>query len=419
MNSYKLAEFTKKKVFIVGLQLANCCKESTLASITEAFSLVETLRLNPIGYQIQKRQQIHNKSFLGKGKCEELKKEFQNLCPEILFVDAHLSPQQEKNLSQFFSIEVWDKTKIILKIFAQNAKTNEAKDQVELATLEYLLPRLSGMWQHLDREKGGAAVSKGMGEKQINIDRNLIRKRILFLKKKIKKYQNAANEQLKKSKKFFRVSFIGYTNVGKSSLMKALTNADVLIKNELFATLSTTTRKIKTPENLEILLSDTVGFIHNLPHSLIASFRSTFSAIKRADLLLHIIELDTPQKMKKSLNISEEILKELKLDKIPRKIVLNKIDKKNEKISPLYFDKEAIWVSSFQKETIDKLRGYIQNFFQQSFIHKKYSLSYSCTKKISFLYKNAIIKKIQQNQSTIDFEVQLSKKDAHTIAGLY
>ena len=416
MSNYKLVEFTKRKVFVIGLQLPESCEKNAASSIDEICSLAKTLQLDPIGYQIQKRNQIHTKSYLGTGKCEELKREFQEIKPEILFVDGQLTLKQEKQLSDFFSIQVWDKTKIILKIFEKNAKTNEAKDQVELATLEYMLPRLSGMWQHLDREKGGAGVSKGMGEKQINIDRHLIRKRISFLKRKVQKYQKTVGQQLKKSKNSFRVSLIGYTNVGKSSLMNELTKADVLVQNKWFATLSTTTRKIKTSENLEILLSDTVGFIHNLPHSLIASFRSTFSAIKTSDLLLHIIELDTPEQMEKSLHISEKILKQLTLDEIPRNIVINKIDKKNEYLNPLYFSKEAIWVSSFQKDSISDLSKYIQNFFQKKLVYKKYFFSYHCIEKISFLYKHAIIKKIQEKPSGINFEVQLSHQDATTMA---
>lgn len=416
MNNFKLIDFTKKRIFVLGVQLPHQSEKDTLSSIAEAIFLAKTLQLKPIGSQIQKRASIHSRTFLGTGKCEELKELFLEIKPELLFIDGNLTPQQEKNLSEHFSCDVWDRTKIILKIFEKNAKTNEAKNQVELATLEYMLPRLSGMWQHLDRERGGSGVSKGMGEKQINIDRDLVRKRVLILKKKIQKHQNTTKQQFKKNHNFFRVSLIGYTNVGKSSLMKALTQSDVLIENKLFATLSITTRKIKTPLNLQILLSDTVGFIRDLPHSLIASFRSTFSAIQESDLLLHVIELDEPEQMERSLQIGETVLKELELDNIPRQIVINKIDKQSEKMHPLYILENAIWVSCLQPDTIDKLRNHIQNFFEKNLIHKKYSFPYTASEKINFLYKNAIINNIQQKANTINFEVQLSKKDAKKLS---
>jgi GTP-binding protein HflX len=418
LNNYKLAELKNKKIFVTGVQLPPQTKRGALDSAAEIIALAKALHLKPAGCQIQKRASIHKKTFIGQGKCEDLKNLFQEIKPDLLFLDGNLTPQQEKNLTDYFGCEVWDKTKIILKIFEKNAKTNEAKTQVELATLDYMLPRLSGMWQHLDREKGGSKVSKGMGEKQISIDKNLIRKRILFLKKKIKKSQNTVNQHFNKTRGFFRVSLIGYTNVGKSSLMQALTQSDVLVANKLFATLDTTTRMIKNSANLQILLSDTVGFIHNLPHALIASFRSTFSTIREADLLLHIVELDTPEQMEKSLKISEEILKELDLNHIPRQLVINKIDKQNEKNHPLYILKDALWVSCLQQNTIDNLKKYIQNFFQKNFVFKKYSIPYTNNQKIDFLYKNAIIKDINHNSSNIDFEVHLSKKDTDTINNL-
>ena len=418
---YKLVEFTKTKVFFIGVQLPNYSTKESVSSMEEAIFLAKTLNLNPLGHQIQKRNQIHTRSFIGKGKCEELVNLFMSLKPELLFVDGNITLQQEKNLSQYFGIEVWDKTKVILKIFEKHARNSEAKEQVELATLEYMLPRLSGMWQHLDREKGGARASKGMGEKQINIDKNLIRKRIFRLKKKVQKYKNTVQQQLKRGLQVFRVSLIGYTNAGKSSLMQALTHSKLLIEDKLFSTLGTTTRKIKGVATPQILLSDTVGFIHNLPHTLIASFRSTFSAIRESNLLLHVIELDQPEKMEKSLKVSEEILLDLKLNAIPRIVVINKIDKHefNKNLHPLYAPKDAIWVSCFQEHTIELLKKNIQVFFEKKFVYKKYSLPYTSGKAITFLYQNSIIKKIEQKYQTIDFEVCLSARDADRFAKNY
>ena len=188
MNQYKLNNLSKKLVFIIGGQFNFQTKSEVENSLKEAVFLAKNLDLIPIGTKLQKRSTPHPSNFLGEGKNKELLELFQTQKPDLLFVDAQLTPTQEKNLANFFSMEIWDRTKIILKIFENNAKTIEAKMQVELATLEHLLPRLTRMWTHLDKERGGTRVSKGMGEKQINIDKNLIHKRVFILKKKIKKY---------------------------------------------------------------------------------------------------------------------------------------------------------------------------------------------------------------------------------------
>ena len=351
---------------------------------------------------------------------------FVELKPELVFVDQNLTPAQERNLSDLFQIEVWDRTRVILKIFELQAQTNEAQDQVELAMLQYILPRLSGMWQHLDRERGGTSVSKGMGEKQLQIDRNLIRKRITALKKKLEKYQTTIGQQIKGREKFFKVSLVGYTNVGKSSLMNSLTQTKSYVADKPFATLGTTTRIIEQLCKPDILLSDTVGFIRSLPHSLIASFRSTFSVIKDSALLLHIIEVASPEEMENSIKTSQAILEELGLDSIPRLFVINKMDKlksAQEKIQALQAlsglkISDALWVSALDEKSILKLKSSLQQFFEKNFVRQKKYIDYFQKDVISFLYKNSTIKDIRYKPNGIQFEYSLSEKNAQKLISL-
>ena len=426
LPNYKLAKLIKKKVFLLSLHLFPNSIEQTRASLEELGSLARTLNLEVVGSELQKKNQIHPKTFIGAGKIQDCLQFFVELKPELVFVDQNLTPAQERNLSDLFQIEVWDRTRVILKIFELQAQTNEAQDQVELAMLQYILPRLSGMWQHLDRERGGTSVSKGMGEKQLQIDRNLIRKRITALKKKLEKYQTTIGQQIKGREKFFKVSLVGYTNVGKSSLMNSLTQTKSYVADKPFATLGTTTRIIEQLCKPDILLSDTVGFIRSLPHSLIASFRSTFSVIKDSALLLHIIEVASPEEMENSIKTSQAILEELGLDSIPKLFVINKMDKlksAQEKIQALQAlsglkISDALWVSALDEKSILKLKSSLQQFFEKNFVRQKKYIDYFQKDVISFLYKNSTIKDIRYKPNGIQFEYSLSEKNAQKLISL-
>ena len=423
---FKSPNLTKKKVFLLSLHLFPQSIQQTQDSLEELGSLARTLNLEVVGSELQKKNQIHPKTFIGAGKIQDCLQFFVELKPELVFVDQNLTPAQERNLSDLFQIEVWDRTRVILKIFELQAQTNEAQDQVELAMLQYILPRLSGMWQHLDRERGGTSVSKGMGEKQLQIDRNLIRKRITALKKKLEKYQTTIGQQIKGREKFFKVSLVGYTNVGKSSLMNSLTQTKSYVADKPFATLGTTTRIIEQLCKPDILLSDTVGFIRSLPHSLIASFRSTFSVIKDSALLLHIIEVASPEEMENSIKTSQAILEELGLDSIPRLFVINKMDKlksAQEKIQALQAlsglkISDALWVSALDEKSILKLKSSLQQFFEKNFVRQKKYIDYFQKDVISFLYKNSTIKDIRYKPNGIQFEYSLSEKNAQKLISL-
>ncbi len=266
--------------------------------------------------------------FLGSGKLDELLQMTHDLKPELIIFDDEISPHQQRNLEEFFKKPVIDRTELIIEVFAQRAQTREAKLQIELAKVRYQLPRLKRLWTHLSRQSaGGGAHLKGEGEKQIEIDRRLLKKRIDQLKKEIEdvtsKRETQRSARLRSEIPTFAI--VGYTNAGKSTLLKALTHADVLVEDKLFATLDTTTRKYAMPSKQEILLVDTVGFIRKIPHMLVAAFKSTLEEVIHTDVLIHLIDASSPmaeQQAEETMNV----LKELNALNRPIITVLNKID---------------------------------------------------------------------------------------------
>lgn len=270
-------------------------------------------------------------TFLGKGKVEEIRDLVAEHKAGVVIFDDEISPQQQRNLEKLVGCSVIDRTELILGIFAQRAQTREAKIQIELATFRYQMPRLRGMWSHLHRQRSGGAgggAVKGEGEKQIELDRRIVRNQIDKLKKELEvvRKQRGVQRQLRERTGIPTFAIIGYTNVGKSTLLKALTDADVLIEDKLFATLDPTTRKFVLPNNQAILLTDTVGFIRKIPHQLVAAFKSTLEEAVQTDILLHLVDVSSPQaEMQAAATI--EVLKELKAEKIPTITVLNKVDK--------------------------------------------------------------------------------------------
>jgi GTP-binding protein HflX len=238
--------------------------------------------------------------------------------------DDELSPKQLKNIEAELKVKVLDRTSLILDIFAMRAQTADAKKQVELAQHQYMLPRLSRLWSHLDRQRGGGVTSRGMGEKQIEADRQIILNRISFLKEELKTIDKQKATQRKNRGKMVRVALVGYTNAGKSTLMNLLSKSDVFAENKLFATLDTTVRKVII-DNLPFLLTDTVGFIHKLPHHLVESFKSTLDEVREADLLLHLVDISHPN-FEEQIAVVERTLKEIDEREKPSLMIFNKID---------------------------------------------------------------------------------------------
>lgn len=305
---------------------------------------------------VQKLENPHPKTFIGSGKIIEVQ-DFnkKNDISSVIF-DDELSPTQQGNLERILRCKIIDRTGLILDIFAQRAQTSYAKNQVELAQYQYLMPRLKGLWTHLERQKGGIGM-RGPGETEIETDRRIVRDKISLLKSKLKNIDKQMSVQRGNRGSLVRVSIVGYTNVGKSTLMNLISKSDVFAENKLFATLDTTVRKIVV-ENLPFLITDTVGFIRKLPTQLIESFKSTLNEITESDLVLHVVDISHPnyEDHIESVNV---ILDQIKCSEKPSLMVFNKIDKiSNEELESLKFSLNGNreYVSAFKKINIDSLK---------------------------------------------------------------
>lgn len=314
----------REKAIIVGIKLPEHSIYEIEDHLDELEKLCDTAGALVIGRIIQERKRVDPTYFIGKGKVAELSQFIQNENISLVVFDDDLTPAQTRNLEKELKTKILDRSALILDIFAAHARTREAKTQVELAQLQYLLPRLTRQWTHLSRQVGGIGT-KGPGETQLETDRRLVRARISKLKKELEKIELQRNVRQKGREEFYRISLIGYTNAGKSSLMKLLTNADVKVENKLFATLDSTVRKFHLGPNREALISDTVGFIRKLPHHLVASFRSTLAEINDADLLLHVIDISDPV-FEDHIQVVRQVLKDLGIGNKDVIHVFNKID---------------------------------------------------------------------------------------------
>jgi len=291
--------------------------------LDELAFLVDTAGAIPVERFIQKMEVPNPRTYIGKGKLEEIREYVHNREIDIAVFDDELSPSQLRNIEEELGVRVLDRTNLILDIFASRAKTAYAKTQVELAQYEYLLPRLAGMWTHLERQRGGIGL-RGPGETEIETDRRIIRDKIANLKEQLKKIDRQMNTQRKNRGKLIRVALVGYTNVGKSTLMNLLSKSEVFAENKLFATLDTTVRKVVIG-NLPFLLSDTVGFIRKLPHHLVESFKSTLDEVREADILLHVVDISHPG-FEEQIIIVNQTLHDISASNKPTLVVFNKID---------------------------------------------------------------------------------------------
>ena len=297
-------------------------------SVEEIKELVLSADMNIVSTVNIKRSAPDPKYFLGSGKAEEVKFIIQESKADTVIFNHNLSPSQERNLEKYFSTRIFDRTALILLIFAKRAKSHEGKLQVELAQLDHLSTRLIKGWSHLERQKGGIGVRGGPGEKQLELDRRMLRLRIKQLKEKLDKLKQQRTMQRKKRSRsnVLNISIVGYTNAGKSTLFNQLTHANALAMNQLFATLDTTSRKLFIQEGVECVISDTVGFIKALPTTLIEAFKSTLEESREADLLLHVVNMANPNHSEQILAVNK-ILEEIKAASIPQILVLNQIDR--------------------------------------------------------------------------------------------
>ncbi len=341
---------------------------SRLDDLAELEGLAETAGTRVVGKLSQRREQPDNSCYLGKGKVDELRLLVETQEADVVIFDNDLSPGQTRNLEVATGVKVLDRTELILDIFAAHAQTYESRLAVELAQLEYSLPRLKRMWTHLSRMKMGVGM-RGPGEKQLEVDRRLVEKRIHDLRSELKKIEKRKERQVAARRDHMTVSLVGYTNAGKSTLMNALTDAGVMAADQLFATLDTRTRRWQLPNWGPVLLSDTVGFIRDLPHRLIASFKATLEESRQADLLLHVADGANPAVFDQITAVFE-VLEELEIDEKDALLVLNKIDALESK---LQLDRivnrypNAIAVSARTGEGLDRLSLAVSDALSRTF----------------------------------------------------
>lgn len=365
MSDYFYTKKEAEKAILVGvaLQSENISYNTMCEYLDELAFLAETAGAETVKIFTQNLDKPVTATFVGKGKLEEIRNYVEENDIDLVIFDDELSPTQIRNIDRELpGRKVLDRTTLILDIFAKRARTAEAKAQVELAQYQYMLPRLTGMWTHLERQKGGIGL-RGPGESEIETDRRIIRDKITRLKEQLAKIDKQMTTQRKNRGKLVRVALVGYTNVGKSTLMNLLSKSEVFAENKLFATLDTTVRKIAI-KNVPLLLADTVGFIRKLPHHLVESFKSTLDEVREADVILHVVDISHPQ-FEDQVRVVNETLSEL-LDKTnkPTITVFNKIDaftytkKDEDDLTPIerknysLEDLKQMWMSKQEGETV-------------------------------------------------------------------
>lgn len=407
----------KQKVLLVGVNLND--EFYFFKSMSELEELVKACQMLPIGSVVQNLKEINSAFYVGSGKLEEIKDKINELHPDLVVFNNELSPSQLKNLELKLDIQILDRTSIILNIFALRAKTNEAKMQVEIAKLRYMLPRLSGLHLSLGRQGGGSGFSnKGSGEKQIELDRRIIEDRISKLNKELSELDTRRNIQRRKrnNSEIPVVSLVGYTNAGKSTLLNTLVDLSlsdeskkVYEEDMLFATLETSIRKIKIKDGKEFLLSDTVGFIRDLPHMLIKAFRSTLDEVKNSDLLLHVIDF-SDEDYEENIRVTNSTLKEIGAENISVIYVFNKCDKVNDTKLP-YVDGNKVYISAKNNIGINELIKVISSNIFGEYVTCKMQIPFERGDIVSYLKgKYNFISTQYTNDGTL-IEICLSQKD--------
>jgi len=310
---------------LLGLTLKGQSRSSTEEHLTELALLAETAGTEVIHIESQGREKIDSAYYIGKGKCEQLKGIAVEMDIDVIIFDDDLTPGQARNLEKLFKRRIIDRTGIILDIFARRAQTSEAKIQVELAQLNYLLPRLTRHWAHLSRQTGGGVYLRGPGETQLETDRRVVRERIATLKRKLQGIERSRATQRKKRSEMPVTALVGYTNAGKSTLLNAITQAEVFVEDKLFATLDPVVRCYEYDEGRKVLFTDTVGFIRKLPHHLVASFKSTLEEVISADLVIHVVDVAHPFYLEQMEQV-RQIMQEIGAGDRPVMTVFNKVD---------------------------------------------------------------------------------------------
>ncbi len=408
----------QEKALLVGVIRPGTTESQIHEHLDELELLAETAGAKIAGRITQRVSKINPATFIGKGKAEELLNQAKELGVKLIVFDDELSSGQIKNYHKISeNVKVLDRSGLILDIFHKHAKTKEARTQVDLAYMEYLLPRLTRQWTHLERQMGGIGTRAGMGETQIEIDRRLIRTRISKLKKELTRIEKERDTQSYRRQSEFRVSLVGYTNAGKSTLFKALTGSDVYIQDQLFATLDTTVRQLQIDESHPILLSDTVGFIRKLPHNLVASFKSTLKEVLEADLILVMLDISSSQ-IEDHFQTIENVLKDMGAQEIPQILVLNKVDlltdgnmiEKRQREFP-----DSVTVSAKQHLRLSELKSRILGKMEENFQTIDLEFPYDQGKTIAHAQEGVEVLKREYEEDRVKLKIRGSRSRINQI----
>ena len=401
------------RAILIGVKLRNNLMHETEESLQELQQLAETAGIEVVCETIQPRNAPNPTYFIGEGKVEELKPLVEELEADAIIFDEELSPAQNRNLEKALEVATIDRTGLILQVFAQRALTKEARLQVALAQLEYALPRLTRMWTHLSRLAtggGGGRHLRGPGETQLEMDRRWVRRNIGQVRKALDTVEKQRHTQRRNRAEKIKVSLVGYTNAGKSTLFNVLTGETVLAEDKLFATLDSTTRKLDLPHKQQILLSDTVGFIKKLPHQLVAAFKATLEEVLEADLLLHIVDVSHPE-AEAQIAAVNVVLEELNATDIPMFMVFNKIDRlksDNEELHILQCQyPEALPISAQSGDGVPALIDALAQRFAERGTDLSLCIPYTEGKVLDLLHKHGIVLDTEYTAEAIYVEVRL------------
>jgi GTPase len=400
----------RERAILVGVILPD--HDATIYDpLDEIRGLAKTAGLHVTGTLLQKRQEVDIATYIGSGKVEELRELAEAHEVDVVVFDNDLGPAQTRNLERALEVKVVDRTEVILDIFATHAKTHEAHLQVELAQLEYAMPRLKRMWTHLSRYKGGIGF-RGPGEKQLEEDRRLVAHRIQELKAKLAKIQSRKEREVAGRADIPTISLVGYTNAGKSTLMNALTGAGVLVEDKLFATLDTRTRKWRFQGGGQALLSDTVGFIRNLPHALVASFKATLEEARQADLLLHVVDASSPE-AESQVKAVIEVLTELGLEDHPTLLVLNKADRVPDRS---FLDvlrahhRDSVTISAARSEGLDELEQAVRQALLERELDAEVETGVANGRVLSYLAQHAQIRNRTYDEDRVLLQCRIPRR---------
>ncbi len=405
-----------EKAILVAIDTKEQTRDLVEEHLAELEELANTAGADTILKVIQDKATPDPAFYIGKGKAEELANLAEVNEVNLIIFDDDLSPVQVRNLENLLEKKIVDRSGLILDIFATRAKTKEAKTQVELAQLQYMLPRLTRAWTHLSKQYGGIGT-KGPGETQIETDRRIIRTRINLLKEKLVKIESQRNTQSQGRKDFTRISLVGYTNVGKSTLFNLLTNSNVFAEDKLFATLDSTTRMVRLGKNDKVLLSDTVGFIRKLPHNLVASFKSTLDEVRDADIILHVIDISHPF-FEDQIKVVEQTLKELGCSDKKIVKVFNKIDAVLDRSRIQFVKKnyeENVIISAQRGINISGLNELLTSIIEESFVEEKIDIGLAESKKAATIHSLAEVLSTKYDHKSMDITYRARKETSEKI----